>query len=537
MPDAINRRALLRGAVALPLASALPQSMESGRALPPRLQHAHDIRNAASELQARRTLAPHNANSDEDKLPFRIGCYAKGFPQNQYGEVVPKAYEALLSAVRSERFEDFENLPRNGGRKQSNPQTISTFHLEGGDPLTFAIPPAPSIASEGSLSDVSELYRMALCRDVPFADYGSSNAVKDAAADLKATSDRLFRNTAGVSFPGAASGPYISQFLFKRIPYSSGFIQQRYNNPLTGNDFMTAENEWAQMQAGFLPWREVRYDETPRYLRTGRDLAEYVHYDFTYQAHLSAALILLNMNARSILNCNQFKSGNNPYRYSTVEEGFITFGPAEATDWIGRVSTAALKAAYYQKWAIHRRVRPEALGGLIHLNRTGKRQYPIHHSLADCRSVNAVHAKHGSYLLPQAYPEGCPMHPAYPSGHAAIAGACAVILKVCFDGDMLLPDCVEPSADGTDLVPCRNYFPTVTGEINKLALNIAKGREWAGIHYPSDSIAGLLLGEEVAISILQDLVRTYTEPFRGLALQKFDGSNINIRPDGVIVAR
>lgn len=32
-------------------------------------------------------------------------------------------------------------------------------------------------------------------------------------------------------------------------------------------------------------------------------------------------------------------------------------------------------------------------------------------------------------------------------------------------------------------------------EINKLALNIVKGREWAGIHYPSDSIAGLLLGE------------------------------------------
>ena len=114
MPELIDRRALLRGAVAFPLASALPQAPKAGRTLPARLQHAHDIRTAASELQARRTLAPHNTNGDEDKLPFRIGCYAKGLPQNQYGEVTPKAYEALLNAIRSERFDDFENLPRMG---------------------------------------------------------------------------------------------------------------------------------------------------------------------------------------------------------------------------------------------------------------------------------------------------------------------------------------------------------------------------------------------------------------------------------------
>jgi hypothetical protein len=128
------------------------------------------------------------------------------------------------------------------------------------------------------------------------------------------------------------------------------------------------------------------------------------------------------------------------------------------------------------------------------------------------------------------------MHPSYPSGHAAIAGACAVVLKACFDGSMLLPACVEPTHDGLKLLPCENYFPTVNSEINKLAFNISMGRGWAGIHYRSDSISGLLLGEEVGISILQDLVTTYTDSTQGITLQKFDGTRIHILPNGTVSA-
>ena len=298
---------------------------------------------------------------------------------------------------------------------------------------------------------------------------------------------------------------------------------------------MTAFNEWAQVQTGFSPWRESAYEPAQRYIVNGRDLAEFVHYDFAYQAHLAAALILINANAKSIHNCNQFKSGNNPYRYSTVEEGFVTFGPAETTDWMGRVTSAALKAAYFQKWQVHRRLRPEALGGLVHMTRSGTRKYPVHDALLHSPAVDAVFARTGSYLLPQAYPEGSPLHPSYPSGHAAIAGACAVVLKACFDGSMLLPACLEPSRDGSQLVPCKDYFPTINSEINKLAFNVAMGRDWAGIHYRSDTLAGLQLGEAVAISVLQDVVRTYTEAFKGISLERFDGTTITILPDGELV--
>ena len=55
--------------------------------------------------------------------------------------------------------------------------------------------------------------------------------------------------------------------------------------------FLTTFNEWSQIQTGILPWLSLSYDAKPRYIRNGRDLAEYVHYDFSYQAYLNAALI------------------------------------------------------------------------------------------------------------------------------------------------------------------------------------------------------------------------------------------------------
>lgn len=127
------------------------------------------------------------------------------------------------------------------------------------------------------------------------------------------------------------------------------------------------------------------------------------------------------------------------------------------------------------------------------------------------------------------------MHPSYPAGHAVIAGACSVVLKACFDGSMLLPGCAEPSADGTSLVSCPDYSPTVGDEIDKLAFNIAMARNWAGIHYRSDCVAGLRLGEDVAIAILQDLACTYTEDFAGFSFKRFSGTEVHITPGGELI--
>ena len=530
MPHSLNRRELFVGTLWAPLCRYL-NCLAPKIAIKSRTEAALEIRRETALTQSKRPPASMTSNGDQDALPNGIACFTKGLPHNQFGEADSAAYESLLASIESGKHADFEHVSRGGGRKLSNPQAALAFHLEGGDPHTFGIPPAPSIGSEAIAQETSELYWQAICRDVPFLEYRSSTLIRQAARHLATTASNAFRDPTKKDH----QGPYVSQFLVRPVPYGSGKIEQRNSVPVPGSDFMTAPSEWSQIQSGIPPWREASYDAMPRYIRNGRDLAEYVHYDFSYQAFLNAALILINSGPKSILNCNQFKSASNPYRYSTVEDGFVTFGQAEAVDWLGRVTTAALKAAYFQKWITHRRLRPEALGGLVHQTRTELKKHPISPSLITSEAVDAVFSRTGSYLLPQAYPEGSPLHPSYPSGHACIAGACSVVLKACFDGSMLLPSCVEPSPDGVSLVPCSNYSPTVGDEIDKLAFNIAAGREWAGIHYRSDSLAGLRLGEDVGVSILQDLACTYTEEFKGFSFKRFHGVPVHITPQGEIV--
>jgi len=235
------------------------------------------LRQRAAVIQSKRPTVLSTANGDETALPNWIGCFAKGLPQNQFGEVASSAYRALLAAVESGRPADFERIPKGAGRKLSNPQAAFTYHLEGGDSHRFGLPPAPSITSQECATETSELYWQALCRDVAFLEYDNSNLIHQAANHLGTTPGAVFRGQTR----NALEGPYVSQFLLKPIPYGSGKIDQRYRVPLPGADFMTTVSEWSQIQAGMMPWREVSYDPTPRYIRNGRDLAECVHYRFS----------------------------------------------------------------------------------------------------------------------------------------------------------------------------------------------------------------------------------------------------------------
>jgi membrane-associated phospholipid phosphatase len=198
-------------------------------------------------------------------------------------------------------------------------------------------------------------------------------------------------------------------------------------------------------------------------------------------------------------------------------------------DYLARVTNAALKAAWFQKWVIHRRLRPEVFAGRVHNQMRGVASYPIHDDLLRRSTVlRTVYGRSGSYLLPMAYPEGSPLHPSYPAGHAAIAGACVTVLKAFFDEAFVLPSPVVSSGDGRTLNSYSGPPLTVGGELNKLAANMALGRDFAGVHWRSDGIQGMLLGEAVAIGILQDRGATYNEGFRGFSLTKFDGTTITI---------
>jgi membrane-associated phospholipid phosphatase len=77
-----------------------------------------------------------------------------------------------------------------------------------------------------------------------------------------------------------------------------------------------------------------------------------------------------------------------------------------------------------------------------------------------------------------AYPEGCPQHPSFPAMHAA-ASAASLWMAVVFD-----------------LTPAQHCM------VKRMDYAIAYGRTIAGVHYPTDNIAGLNMGQEVLAKLL-----------------------------------
>lgn len=101
-----------------------------------------------------------------------------------------------------------------------------------------------------------------------------------------------------------------------------------------------------------------------------------------------------------------------------------------------------------------------------------------------------------------------------------------------FDESYVIPNPLmpNPADNGQTVVPLSPPATlTVGGELNKVAANVGYGRNVASVHYRSDAHASLRLGEQVAISILQDMVKTFAEPFEGFSFTSFDGNVIYVK--------
>lgn len=291
---------------------------------------------------------------------------------------------------------------------------------------------------------------------------------------------------------------------------------------------MTDLDTWQDVQNGIPTGLLDQPDPVHRHLHNGRGLAAFTHVDELFQAYFTAYLVLHSLNAPL--------NPGNPYVNSKTQNGFGTFGYPDFIAVFPQVAKIALNAVWYQKWLIHLRHRPESGGGMVHLIKNGvtfdgKPDDIIFDSLALKRSFE----KYGTYPLSQPFPEGSPSHPAYPTGHGTVGGACITILKFFFDGGWAIPNPKVPGKDGTSLEAWDDNpetggpgVLTVNGELNKLAHNITFGHGLhSGIHWRSDSDISMLLGEAIAIGFLQDLACTYTEPFT-INFTKLDGTTATI---------
>lgn len=494
---------------------------------------------AAAGLKATPQNLEHSSNQDENLYPNKIGSYSKGLPHNNDGTVDLSAYAALVRAINSGRPADFDAIPLGGTVPLTNPQAGLAFDLEGHDAHSLVQPPAPAFASREQAAEISENYWMALLRDVPFAQYSADPIANAAAADLNlygadykgakssgvVTTGSLLRGLT----PGDQMGPFLSQFFYHECNFGANKLEQKIATTTPGLNYMTDFNSWLAVQRG-ISQPPDSFDPVPRYMRNGRDIGQWVHVDVLFQGYFHAFLVLASAGA-------PFDDGN-PYTNSPNQIGFGTFGGPHIATLLCEVSTRALKAVWFQKWFVHRRLRPEVHAARVHRTLYAGAGYPVHPeiltSLSDASRLGGFMPA-GNALLPMAFPEGSPTHPAYGAGHGTVAGACVTILKAWFNENTRLVDVgmapMQPTDDGLNLVPYTESDAgdlTVGGELNKIASNVALGRNIAGVHWRSDATESLKLGEQIALGLLRDQRSCYNEAFSGFSLTKFDGTTTTV---------
>lgn len=493
----------------------------------------------------------------------KIGSDSRGLPHDQRGEVEQVAWQALYAACQSGDPADFEKIPLGGTRKLVNPVGTQAVSLSGISPTQIAIPPAPALASAERGGEAVEVYWQSLLRDVPLTELRDDTSNRDVLAATeeinkladfrgpksggRVTPATLFRANAlyfdpvdpkgrSVTPPGVLDGPLISQFLLRDVPYATQWISAQIRTASPANEFLTEYEEWLATQSGAAPKRRLEFNPTPRYITTGRDLAEYIH---TGPAlGWAAALILATPGGGK----DQRYSGmyppaepvsypSDPYRKSkTQTPAGATFGLQYVQALLATGISNSVRASYWQKYFVHRTVRPEAYGGLAHHRlANGVSDYPLHENFLKSEALDRSKAKYGTYLLSQTYPEAAPFHSTYPGGATSVGAVTATILKAFFDESRVIPNPVQPDpADPTKLVPYNGPPLTVGGELNKLAVNFGFGRNWAGIHWRSDASASMAIGEEVGIGMLRDERVTLREPFDGFSFTRFDGSRVTV---------
>ncbi|CDF37939.1 vanadium-dependent bromoperoxidase, vBPO [Chondrus crispus] len=601
---------------ATPCATRQQQALELRRAA---AQLAHDRAHPAHVSNGSEELHLHPKTG----APLLLANFTKGLPHERDTGLAADAahYDLFVAAVHSGLPDDIRAIPlgpqaapgvrlprslrfRSGIARSSHlfPHTDvrawesmaagNAFDLQGPDAQAVTMPPAPALASPELALEMTENYWMALLRDVRFSQFAADPTVAAAMESMNATewvalacgdasavaeeerkrlrgpftAQNVFRGNT----QGDCKGPYISQFLLSGsaglgqvnsgadgyIQYGAMRMDQRVRVALEGLDYMTTWESWLDVQNGAdLRGRELYEDgERFRFICTPRDLATYVHYDALYQAYLNACIIMLNKKI-------PFDKGLPFQKDDDIDkqQGFALFGPPHILTLCTEVATRALKGIRFQKYNVHRRLRPEAVGGRVEryhhncedplfadvkplydaLDKDMLERVAAHNAEQNAKDdfgnsrfedYSPTGSSGRTYLLPMAFPEGSPMHPAYGAGHAAVAGACTTILKAFFDHEHELDFAYVPTADGSkleDVVDSLGEKLTVEGELNKVCSNISVGRNWAGVHYFTDYRESIILGEKIALGLLEEQKLTYAEEF-SMTIPLFDGSTVTI---------
>ena len=439
------------------------------------------------------------------------------------------------------------NLSSNATRKLANPLGAFAGEMMGQDPYGMTMPAPPTLDSDHGAGEMVEVYEMNIQRDTSFDELnfgGADTAADRAVTNLNAfgaeykgpvnsgtgalTRAELFRGVA----PGCLTGPYVSQFLAHDFSLGAHTITQKYNvhNGIYG---ITKAN-FKSIADGAVPVTQAA-DSAPQYIYNGKGLGTLVHSDFVYQHFYYAAAMLAHGGTRH----SAFTSVDPSNSGAFLTNG----GPAFMAPAVAAVSSHALTASWVHKWRHHLKLRPETMAARIVTGEAGDTSVYYASSLTSnaqstldaVKAFNVAEGGDNAEFLPLLYAEGSPTHPAYPAGHAVIAGANATILKLIYADEnwstMGNYNAVQHSTDGNSLVAYGGSDSgdlTVHGELNKLAANIAIGRNIAGVHYRADGDCGMMLGQKVAIAYFKDYVKRQAELRGDITIVGFDGVEVTV---------
>jgi hypothetical protein len=262
----------------------------------------------------------HDESLATAKIPY-IGNFHKTLPHNQYGEVEPSAYRQFKGtclSIEAGAPINFENVPAGdlfpafdgdadcklttSVAKFTSPLAGAATEELGIDPKDVEMPAAPPILSASTAAEMTELYWMALLRDVPLLAFEEApkspkatdacfkveaadrNLVDEALSELKSTFADALRLDAkregglrlGLDLPKEAVqksgcscgerldidrstlfrsglqdeefGPIVSQFFIRDIPYGVQTIDQKQTPYIMGKDFLTNHDDWLRAQ-------------------------------------------------------------------------------------------------------------------------------------------------------------------------------------------------------------------------------------------------------------------------------------------------
>ena len=504
-----------------------------------------------------------------------------GFAKKDHILKVVKAQEK----ADKESLKDLENLVPSDKRAPLTGITAdNSYNLMGMDSFLPTSNKFYTITSKKGLFEMAEVYVKSLVRDIAFCDFneknrnvekyerwlnefGEINITAPMELDISKNKKHInFKTFLRGNGKDELTGPYISQFLYLPFAYGNNVVHQKYFSEPDNVSSVTSQG-WRQIQNGEISTEGAKSllnqdQKSFKYCHTPRVLGSMVHRDPLYQFYYNAALVALQNDIKlqgfdNIINKDNFRSTE-----------WTSSGNPDVFASIAHVALGALRVAWYHKYGVAMKIRPEVYAQRIQLayekddqfvkNVEGLRTLKVkcdenymQELLQEVSEKNnellgKVNNNNRNYYLNLQYPEGSPTHPSHPAGHACVAGACCTVLKAMFqchkknfDQKLPWPRDAMHSIDGDELVNFgKNHKMTIVGEFNKLASNISLGRDFAGVHYRADGDYGMAIGEQYAISYLTDKCKEYYESkdksglFKGFFLEKFDGTKVVIKRSG-----